>query len=165
MEYVYSSYRSPLGALFVAADLRGITALTIGGTEDGFLCGLGPGRRAAPGRFSALFRLFDEYFSGRPVAFSVAVNPSGTPFDMAVWKALSSVQWGSSMSYGELAAAIGKPGAARAAGGACGRNPIPIIIPCHRVLASGGSIGGYSGGAGVKEKLLSLEGIPYRARQ
>jgi methylated-DNA-[protein]-cysteine S-methyltransferase len=70
---------------------------------------------------------------------------------------------GAPLSYG-VAEAIGKPGAARAVGGACARNPIPIIIPCHRVLQSGGLIGGYSGGAGVKEKLLVLEGIPFKGR-
>lgn len=149
----------------MAAGPKGITALTIGGTKDGFLEGLECAHSFKPERLSALFRLLDSYFSGRPVAFGVPLNPAGTPFDMAVWKALSAVPWGASISYGQVASSIGKPGAARAVGGACGRNPIPIIIPCHRVLASGSLIGGYSGGAGVKEKLLALEGIPFRTRQ
>lgn len=162
---VYSSYSSPVGDLFAAADGRGITNLSIGVKEGDFLAGLaaqGIEPSSDSGRFSALFRMFDEYFSGRPVFFSVALNPSGTAFDRMVWAALSAIPWGGCASYGEVACAIGNPGAARAVGGACGRNPIPIIIPCHRVLRSGGLIGGYSGGAGVKEKLLTLEGIPFK---
>jgi O-6-methylguanine DNA methyltransferase len=165
-EYVYGSYSSPVGGLFVAMGPRGITSLTIGEGEGDFLAGLakGPEPSRAQGRFSALFRLLDKYFRGAPVVFSVPVDPSGTAFDKRVWGALSALPWGSHTSYGELASVIGKPGAARAVGGACGRNPIPLIIPCHRVLQSGGLIGGYSGGAGVKERLLAIEGVPFKAR-
>ncbi len=165
-DYVYGSYSSPVGGLFVATGPRGITALTIGEGEGDFLAGfsedLAPS--LAQGRFSALFRLLDKYFKGAPVVFSVPLDPSGTAFDKKVWGALSALQWGSCKSYGELASVIGKPGAARAVGGACGRNPIPLIIPCHRVLQSGGLIGGYSGGPGVKESLLAIEGIPFKTR-
>lgn len=165
-EYVYGSYSSPVGGLFVASGPGGITALTIGEEEGDFLAGFtnGPAPSPAQGRFSALFRLFDEYFKGAPVVFSVPLDPSGTAFDRRVWGALSAIPWGSHKSYGELASVIGKPGAARAVGGACGRNPIPLIIPCHRVLQSGGLIGGYSGGAGVKERLLAIEGVPFKTR-
>ena len=166
--YAYSRYDSPVGALFTAADARGITDLGIGLKEGDFISGLASTSRQGiepafdNGRFCALFRSFDEYFKGRAVVFSLPLNPSGTAFDRAVWNALSAIPWGAYLSYGELASIIGKPGAARAVGGACGRNPIPIIVPCHRVLRSGGFIGGYSGGAGVKEKLLALEGIPFK---
>lgn len=170
--YAYSRYDSPVGALFIASDTRGITELAIGATEDGFLAGLIARRAVEPvfdnGRFPELLRALDKYFSGRPVDFSAVgtpLNPSGTAFDRLVWNALSAIPWGSKLSYGELASVIGRPGAARAVGGACGRNPIPVIIPCHRVLQSNGSIGGYSGGAGIKERLLTLEGIPFKGCQ
>jgi len=166
--YVYSCYASPVGNLYIAAGAKGITDLGIGVKEGDFLAGLASSQTIEPafdnGRFSVLFRLLDEYFKGRPVVFSVPLNPSGTAFDRVVWNALSAIPWGGKLSYGEVASVIGKPGAATAVGGACGRNPIPIIVPCHRVLQSGGFIGGYSGGEGVKEKLLALEGIPFKAR-
>lgn len=166
-EYTYSRYASPVGDLYIAADIEGITELGIGVKEGDFLAGFFSSHGSEPAfddsRFSALFRQLDEYFKGRPVVFSVPLNPSGTAFDRAVWNALSAIPWGEKLSYGEVASSIGKSGAARAVGGACGRNPIPIIVPCHRVLQSGGFIGGYSGGAGVKEKLLALEGIPFKA--
>lgn len=167
--YAYSRYASPVGGLYVAADTKGITELGIGVKEGDFLAGLASNSRQGiepvfnNKNFSALFRLLDEYFKGRPVVFSVPLNPFGTAFDRVVWNALSAIPWGGKLSYGEVASVIGKPGAARAVGGACGRNPIPIIVPCHRVLQSGGFIGGYSGGEGVKEKLLTLEGIPFKS--
>lgn len=164
---VYCSYSSPLGTLFLASGPDGLTHLLIGGTEADFLSEVSSVKDAAPlldGRpFSSLFRSLEDYFKGRPVIFTVPLTPSGSGFDKAVWKALSSIPWGSKMSYAEVAALVGKSGAARAVGGACGRNPIPIIIPCHRVLQANGSIGGYSGGAGIKEKLLALEGVPFKA--
>lgn len=164
----YSRYDSPLGALFVSSGPSGLTCLSIAVDEGEFLSGLaskdGLSARRDNSCFSALFRMLDEYFSGRPVTFDLPLDPAGTDFDRSVWKALSSIPWGKKMSYGEVSYLIGSPRATRAVGGACGRNPIPIIIPCHRVLQAGGLIGGYSGGEGVKEKLLSLEGIPFKIR-
>ena len=152
----------------VAADADGVTGLAIGAREDDFARGVAARCGVTPtldnGRFPELGAALEDYFTGRPVSFQVPLNPSGTAFDRLVWNALSAIPWGAALSYGELAEAIGKPGAARAVGGACARNPIPIIIPCHRVLQAGGSIGGYSGGEGVKEKLLVLEGIPFKLR-
>ena len=168
MSCSYSRYDTPLGVLLVAADADGITDLAIGARESEFVraiaarCGVAPA--LDKGRFPELEPAFEDYFTGRPVSFEVPLKPFGTAFDRLVWSALSAIPWGAALSYGELAEAIGKPGAARAVGGACARNPIPIIIPCHRVLQSGGLIGGYSGGAGVKEKLLVLEGIPFKGR-
>lgn len=168
MSCSYSRYESPLGVLLIAGDANGVTDLAIGAEEDDFVRGVASRCGASPaldnGRFPSLIAALDEYFIGKPVTFNVPLNPSGSPFDALVWNALSAIPWGHALSYGELAEAIGKPGASRAVGGACARNPIPIIIPCHRVLSTGGSIGGYSGGKGVKEKLLILEGIPFRGR-
>lgn len=164
----YFSYESPVGVLFVASDGYGVTDLAIGVKESDFIRGVASRHAGAPafdsGRFPSLIKALDEYFHGNPVSFDVPLNPSGSAFDRLVWSALSAIPWGMALSYGELAEAIGKPGAARAVGGACGRNPIPVIIPCHRVLQAGGSLGGYSGGEGIKEKLLILEGIAFKGR-
>jgi O-6-methylguanine DNA methyltransferase len=84
---------------------------------------------------------------------------SGTEFQLSVWKSLLKIKSGRTQSYGEIAKSIGKPKAVRAVGGACGANPIPLLVPCHRVLAANGKIGGFSGGMGWKEKLLKREGV------
>ena len=83
----------------------------------------------------------------------------GTAFQTSVWSALQEVPYGQAVSYGDLAEQIGKPKAARAIGGAVGKNPIPIIIPCHRVLAAGGKLGGFTGGTDIKKWFLAIEGI------
>ena len=100
----------------------------------------------------------EAYFAGTLAAFDLPVAPAGTPHQRKVWRAMQDIAFGAYQTYGELSAAIGS--SPRAVGTACGRNPIPIIIPCHRVLAAGGRIGGYSGGDGpaTKRYLLSLEG-------
>jgi len=100
-----------------------------------------------------------EYFAGKRKRFEVALAPQGTPFQRAVWKAISSVGFGETISYGELARRAGHDGSARAAGAATGRNPIGIIVPCHRIMGSDGSLTGYAGGLARKRALLALEGI------
>ena len=97
-----------------------------------------------------------EYFAGARTDFDVPVRLSGTAFQHAVWAELERLQWGEAISYGALATAVGKPGSARAIGGAVGANPVPIIVGCHRVLASDGRITGYSGGDGIPTKLWLL---------
>lgn len=97
-----------------------------------------------------------EYFAGTRTEFDLPVRRSGTPFQQAVWAELDRLGWGEATSYGALAAAVGKPGSARAIGGAVGANPVPIIVGCHRVLASDGRITGYSGGDGIPTKLWLL---------
>ncbi len=98
----------------------------------------------------------EEYLSGSRKEFTVPVAPEGTDFQKEVWGAMQDIPYGSTATYGEIAKEIGRPGAARAVGMACGANPIPIIIPCHRVVASNG-IGGYSGGLAIKRRLLGME--------
>lgn len=108
-------------------------------------------------------RQLAAYFSGKLREFDLPLHPEGSPFRMAVWEQLRQIPWGQTISYGELARRIGKPGACRAVGGANRHNPIPIIIPCHRVIAADGTIGGYSGNCGgsteLKRALLKLEGV------
>ena len=110
---------------------------------------------------NALFTLLREqlaqYFEGKRTAFDIPLLYPGTGFQCKVWQALRDIPYGQTMSYGEVAEAIGKPGAARAVGGANGSNRISIIIPCHRVIAAGGGPGGYGGGLWRKRRLLELE--------
>ena len=103
------------------------------------------------------------YLKGSLPKFSLPLKVSGTPFQLAVWKAIAKVPFGKTISYGEIAAGIGKPLASRAVGAAVGANPTPLLVGCHRVLGSNGSITGYSGGQGIKTKmfLLDFEGIDY----
>ena len=102
---------------------------------------------------------FDEYFSGKPMDFELPMILCGTYFQNRVWKAASKICFGNVRSYAKIAKDIGSPKATRAVGGALGRNPIPIIIPCHRVIESNGSLGGFSGDLLVKKTLLAIEGI------
>jgi methylated-DNA-[protein]-cysteine S-methyltransferase len=103
-------------------------------------------------------RELQEYFAGKRKRFMVALAPEGTPFQRAIWKAISSVGFGETITYGELAQRARHPGSARAAGAATGRNPIGIIVPCHRIVGANGSLTGYAGGLGRKRSLLALEG-------
>src|SRR5690606_32489233 len=97
------------------------------------------------------------YFAGELQAFDLPLAPEGTPFQRTVWQALQSIPYGQTISYGELAQEIGRPTASRAVGAANGRNPLPIVIPCHRVIGGNGSLTGYGGGLRFKKALLSLE--------
>ena len=98
-----------------------------------------------------------EYFAGSRTAFDLPIRPMGTDFQMAVWEALRAIPRGETRSYGQIAASIGKPGAARAIGMACNHNPIWILIPCHRVVGSNKKLTGYAGGLAMKQMLLDLE--------
>jgi methylated-DNA-[protein]-cysteine S-methyltransferase len=98
-----------------------------------------------------------EYLAGRRTEFTVPLKPEGTAFDHRVWDAVAAIPYGETVTYGEIARAIGNPNGARAVGTANGRNPIPIIIPCHRVVAACGRLGGYGGGLPLKRRLLDLE--------
>jgi methylated-DNA-[protein]-cysteine S-methyltransferase len=100
----------------------------------------------------------EEYFAGERTEFDVPMELDGTPFQQEVWQELSRIPYGETISYGELARRVGRPNGPRAVGQANGRNPIPIIVPCHRVLASNG-IGGYGGGLPMKRTLLAVEGV------
>ncbi len=100
-----------------------------------------------------------EYFEGTRRAFDLPLELAGTPFQRAVWRALADIPYGQTISYAELAAMVGRPGAFREVGQANGANPVPIVLPCHRVVSSGGGIGCYWGGLELKRRLLALEGV------
>lgn len=144
---------SPVGRIELLGDDLAVTALTI--ERDGALPHDDEPERSNSVLETARAQLL-EYFAGTRTEFNVPVRLVGTPFQEAVWAELVRLGWGEATSYGALAAAVGKPGSARAIGGAVGANPVPILIGCHRVLASDGRITGYSGGDGVPTKLWLL---------
>lgn len=139
---------SPLGPLHAEADVHGLTALHIGGD-----------RSDAPtddGAFAEVARQLAEYFAGTRATFDLPLAPHGTPFERRVWAALREIPCGETRSYGELARALGS--SARAVGRANARNPIAIVVPCHRVIGADGSLTGYAGGLAAKRALLEHEG-------
>jgi methylated-DNA-[protein]-cysteine S-methyltransferase len=105
-------------------------------------------------------RQLREYLAGKRRIFELPLAPEGTPFQRSVWDGLLAIPYGETRSYGEIARSVGNPRACRAVGMANNRNPIPVFIPCHRVVGSDGSLVGYGGGLDIKERLLRLEGIP-----
>lgn len=144
---------SPIGRIELTGDDDAVTSLSI--ECEGALPHDGEPERSNAVLDAAGAQLL-EYFAGTRTEFDLPVRLSGTPFQQAVWAELERLGWGEATSYGALAAAVGKPGSARAIGGAVGANPIPIIVGCHRVLASDGRITGYSGGDGIPTKLWLL---------
>lgn len=141
---------SPVGPLTVTTEGGAITAIDFG-------AGGGPPPSAS--LLADAARQLTEYFAGSRRDFDLPLAPRGTPFRLRVWAAMQAVPYGETRSYGDLARALGT--ASRAVGGACGANPIPLVIPCHRVTGSGGALGGYSGdtGCATKLQLLELEGV------
>lgn len=141
--------KTPIGPLTLQADEVAVTAIRFGagGAQD-----------ASPLLDAAEAQL-REYFAGARRTFDLPLAPHGTAFQQRVWAALRAIPYGETRTYGELAAAIGSPNASRAVGMANHRNPIPIIIPCHRVIGANGTLTGYAGGLEIKQKLLALEGI------
>lgn len=155
---------SPIGRLFVAATERGVVRIGLA-TEaeakllDELASSISPRILAAPRRVDPARRELVEYFDGERRGFTVAVDwQLSRGFRREVLEELVAVPYGMTTTYAELAAEAGRPRAARAAGSAMATNPIPIIVPCHRVLRSDGSLGGYAGGLDVKRTLLALEG-------
>ena len=114
-------------------------------------------RRTLPSALRAARGQLSEYFEGTRRDFDLPLSPNGTVFQRRVWEELGRIPYGETISYGELAHRIGKPTASRAVGAANGRNPLAIVVPCHRVIGADGTLTGYGGGLPVKEKLLALE--------
>ena len=147
---------SPIGPLLLTADDDGITGLHMDGAAHGPSHPRADGVEDAP-RFAEARRQLEEYFAGDRTDFDLPLKPSGTPFQQEVWAALQTIPYGEVRSYGEIAAQIGRPSASRAVGLANGRNPIAVIVPCHRVIGASGSLTGYGGGLHRKRILLDLE--------
>lgn len=158
MKYTYKKMKSPVGELTLIASKKGLAAI-LWENDD-------------PSRVRATADLKDikspilvktqtqlkEYFDGLRTSFSIPLDPLGTEFQIKVWKELKKIKFGETISYLELAKRIGNPNASRAVGGANGKNPLSIIVPCHRVIGSNGKLTGFAGGLNGKLKLLELEG-------
>jgi methylated-DNA-[protein]-cysteine S-methyltransferase len=121
--------------------------------------------KGAASRFGEVRRQLDEYFAGRRRSFELELAPVGTPFQLEVWRTLREIPYGETRSYGEIARRLGRPESSRAVGAANGANPIPIVIPCHRVIGADGSLTGFGGGLAIKALLLDLEAGRRRPRQ
>ncbi len=152
-------YHSPLGDIALTADHRGLTALS-------FLTGDKPLKVPASYTknikfFHAISQQLDQYFHEKRTQFDLPLAPKGTPFQQSVWRALTTIKQGETQSYGWIAEQINNRKAVRAVGRANGANPIPLIIPCHRVIGSSGKLTGYAGGIAIKAQLLRFEGANF----
>jgi methylated-DNA-[protein]-cysteine S-methyltransferase len=157
----YDLYESPHGQMLLVAEGEGLSGVYFEGQK--YHPQVEPewrrDARRAPLRQAT--RELAEYFGGERKCFEIALAPEGTAFQRSVWKAISTVGFGKTLTYSELARRAGCTGSARAAGAATGRNPLTIIVPCHRIVGSSGSLTGYAGGLERKRALLALEsGIP-----
>ena len=152
---IYTHMDSPLGKILLARNSAGLRHIDFQEEEDPLLPGAG-WFNAQEG-FDEVLAQLRAYFSGELRHFDLSLAPEGTPFQLQVWAALQTIPYGETISYAALANKVGRPRAARAVGAANGKNPLPIVIPCHRVIGSDGRLTGYAGGLHLKEALLSLE--------
>ena len=153
----YDTFESPYGEIMVAASERGLTGVYFNRQKY-------QPRRDAEWKpdpkhpvLKAAKKQLKEYFAGKRREFELPLDPAGTAFQRSVWKAIARVPYGKTISYGELAKRSGFPEGPRAAGAATGRNPIGIVVPCHRIVGANGSLTGYAGGLDRKRALLQLE--------
>ena len=151
----YTTIESPVGPLLLAGDERGLRRVSFENSKRS--TPLPSDWKRERGPFIEVIRQLQAYFGGELKEFELPLSLEGTEFQLRVWNSLRTIPYGETISYGRLAQCIGKPKAARAVGLANGSNPIPIIIPCHRVIGSDGSLTGFGGGLPNKKKLLALE--------
>ena len=152
----WTTYDSPIGPLTIEAGARGVTAISF------------PGRAAPPAgepddsALADVVGQLEAYFAGERSSFDLELDLHGTEFQLAVWERLLAIPFGETTTYGEIAADLGRPDRARAVGATVGRTPVPIVVPCHRVIGADGSLTGYGGGLERKRALLELEGAVAR---
>jgi len=161
MNYCWTAVKpAPEWTLHLAATDAGLLRLCMASTDEEFLASLPPAPWKQSGRhptLSAAAEQLREYFRGQRSDFDLKLDLRGTPFQKRIWQCLREIPYGSTWSYAQLAERAGSPRGCRAAGQANGRNPIAIIVPCHRVIAADGSLGGFSSGLDYKIRLLALE--------
>jgi methylated-DNA-[protein]-cysteine S-methyltransferase len=159
MSRTYTTMASPVGELLLTADEEGrLSALWLPGDPLSRHARARPGdARRDDGALAPARTQLEEYFAGERTAFDLPVAPAGTPFQQSVWAQLRRIPYGTTTTYGELAARLGRPTAVRAVGAANGANPVSIVIPCHRVIGASGLLTGYGGGLAAKRRLLDLE--------
>lgn len=146
-------FDSPIGALLIAADNHGVCEIRLMKEDEAL-----PAEEKNAPLLMHVVQELREYFAGERRTFDLPLSRHGTAFEQSVWEALEAIPYGETRSYGALAALLGRPKAARAVGRACARNPLLIIVPCHRVIASSGALTGFAAGMEAKRLLLSLEG-------
>ncbi len=154
MNYAYLD--TPIGTLLIAGDAAAVQRIAF--PRRGKAVKPEPEwQESARGPVGEAMRQLRKYFAGRRTGFDLPLAPEGTAFQRAVWRQLQDIPYGETISYGELARRVGNPKASRAVGSANGANPLPIVIPCHRVIAGDGTLGGFGGGLPTKQTLLTLE--------
>jgi len=156
---IWTTYESPLGTLTLVGGDAGLKGLLFPGGDR-----LDEADRDADA-FTNITAALDQYFAGERRQFDVDLDLHGTPFQLSVWEQLRAIPYGTTISYSELARRIGRQDRVRAVGGAVGRTPIPIIVPCHRVIGADGSLTGYGGGLPRKRTLLEHEGAAFGSRR
>ncbi len=152
----YDAFDSPIGILTVAADAQGLRHVLF--PQNRYPPHGREHWRHDPAAVADARTQLLEYFDGRRRRFDLALAPVGTAFQLQVWRTLAQIPFGATWSYAELARHVGRPGASRAVGAANGRNPLPIVLPCHRVIGANGALTGFGGGLPTKAALLQLEG-------
>lgn len=165
MKFYYTIFKSPIGEILATRTERGLNFMTFPKNRwQRFFSALKKDENIVlirdDRKFSKLGNNLKAYFSGRKVQFEGEFDlRGGTDFQKKVWRAMQKIPFGQTRSYGWLARQVGGKNKARAVGATCGSNPLPIVIPCHRVLREDGGLGGYGGGLGIKRKLLKIEGV------
>jgi methylated-DNA-[protein]-cysteine S-methyltransferase len=165
MRLYYTTFKSPVGEILATRTEKGLNFIAFPKSRwQRFLAALRKDKNVDLKRdekkFSSVKKALKSYFSGKRVSFRERLDLTGaTAFQKRVWRAMDKIPAGQTRSYGWLARQVGGESKARAAGTACGANPIPIILPCHRVIREDGSLGGYGGGLSLKRKLLKTEGV------
>jgi len=154
-EYTYT--KTPIGRLLLHGDERGLAGILF--SKNGKAAEPQSGWRRSSAPFIAASHQLAAYFAGELREFDLPLRPAGTPFQLETWRELQRIPYGQTISYGELARRIWRPKASRAVGAANGRNPLPIVVPCHRVIGSDGKLTGFGGGLDTKRYLLELEGV------
>lgn len=156
----YARVPTPIGTLVLVGELAASRLALRGIYFDGAphaTNAVPPGAREDAAAFAGVCDQLEAYFDGKRRSFDLALAPLGTEFQLAVWRALAAIPYGTTTTYAEIARAIGKPRAVRAVGAANGKNPLSIVVPCHRVIGKDGTLTGYAGGLPSKRKLLAIE--------
>jgi methylated-DNA-[protein]-cysteine S-methyltransferase len=160
----YAEFESPIGRILIEGDAEAVTGLYL--PDHKGWSGPADGSRPSNAAFPEVRAQLDQYFAGDRKQFDVPLKLAGTPFQQRVWQALREIPYGETITYAELARRVGNPMASRAVGAANGRNPISILVPCHRVVGSSGRLTGYAGGLDAKRWLLDWEaGLSARRRE
>lgn len=153
----YTQFTTPFCEIILAGDSNGLTHLHMNTGEGNRRFGILDTWTENPGFFSDTVAQIRDYLNGKRKQFDVRIHPRGTDFQKKVWKELTGIPYGALRTYKDIARAIGNEKAARAVGNANNRNPIPLIVPCHRVVGANGTLGGFAHGLSIKKRLIELE--------